>query len=529
MPLRPLSREQVWLMPPSLDELVPPDHPARFVGALVDALERWEWAELGIGMDGEVLGAPAYHPRGLLSVWLYGFMTRVRSSRKLEAACRDQMPYLWLTGWQHPDHNTLWRFYREHRGRMRQLLKRTVRTAVEMGLLTMAVQAVDGSKVMASADKSRTYDAGGLKKLLEKTEAAIRQLEVENEAGNDPPPQRLPEKLAQAEQLRCEVKAAMERLAAEEGRKYINLTDGDAEFMKTRQGIITGYNAQAMVSPVESPQTAQGPDRNEGLCKKERGLLITAADVVADPTDTAQLMPMLDQAQENTGKRAEVSLADAGYHCGGNVEACALRQQTIVMPEAQQRALANPYHKDRFAYDGATDSYICPHGQALAFRREKYTKGTLVREYRAPGEACRACAALGTCTSNGVWGRRLEVRPHDVALRRHRQWMATEEAKALYEQRKELPEPAFGILKQQMGLRQFLLRGLGNVKDEFIMLATAFNLRTLWRFRRAVQPRTGIRRWAEAKKRAVDGHCDAVCHLRLALPGLFIAPAMPPP
>ena len=112
MPLREMNREQAWLLPPTLDELVPPDHPARFVAEFVDALDRDEWTELGVQPDGEALGAPAYHPRALLSVWLYGFMTGVRSCRKLEAACRDQIPYLWLTGWQHPDHNTLWRFYK---------------------------------------------------------------------------------------------------------------------------------------------------------------------------------------------------------------------------------------------------------------------------------------------------------------------------------------------------------------------------------------------------------------------------------
>ena len=114
MPLRDMDREQMWLLPPSLDELLPLDHPARFVAEFVDALDRDDWAELGVDVDGDPLGAPAYHPRALLSVWLYGFMTGVRSCRKLEAACRDQIPYLWLTGWQHPDHNTLWRFYKEY-------------------------------------------------------------------------------------------------------------------------------------------------------------------------------------------------------------------------------------------------------------------------------------------------------------------------------------------------------------------------------------------------------------------------------
>ena len=111
MPHRPMSRKQQWLLPPSLDEVVPADHPARFVAEFVDALDRDAWAELGIDLDGDPPGAPAYHPRALLSVWVYGFMTGVRSSRKLEAAFREQLPYLWLTGCQTSDHITLWRFY----------------------------------------------------------------------------------------------------------------------------------------------------------------------------------------------------------------------------------------------------------------------------------------------------------------------------------------------------------------------------------------------------------------------------------
>ena len=128
MPLRPLNREQTWLLPPTLDELIPNDHPARFIAMVVDNLDGSFWQKLG-GLE-EPLGAPAYHPRSLLSVWLYGFMTGTRSSRKLEAGCRDQIPYLWLTGWQHPDHNTLWRYYKENRDEIRHLFKLTVRTAL---------------------------------------------------------------------------------------------------------------------------------------------------------------------------------------------------------------------------------------------------------------------------------------------------------------------------------------------------------------------------------------------------------------
>lgn len=412
----------------------------------------------------------AYHPRALLSVWLYGFMTGVRSSRKLEAACRDQIPYLWLTGWQHPDHNTLWRFYQGHRREMRTLMKCTVGIAVEVGLVDLAVQAVDGTKIPGNASTDRTYNAVTLQKLLDRTEAAIAELEAQNEGGDDPPPPRLPEQLRRTEGLRKQVRAAMERLANDEGTVRVNLTDGDVQLMKGRHGIEAGYNAQAVVSPLQIADT------------EKDGLLITAADVATTADDYGQLVPMMEQAEEMTGRRADVTLADGGYHTGANLETCEQRGQRIAMPEGQREAMKRPYFKDRFKYELATDSYLCPQGYSLVFRGFRRHKGRRdIRLYRTTGVVCRACPAFGICTRDRRWGRSLWIGPHDALLRRHRQWMATDEARVLYARRKELIEPVFGILKEQMGARRFLLRGLANVKAEFVLLATAFNLRTLWR------------------------------------------------
>ena len=226
------------MVPPSLDEMLGAGHSARFVAEFVDALDGEGWAGIGIDRDGEAMGAPAYHPRALLGVWLYGFMTGVRSSRKLEAACCDQIPYLWLTGCQRPDHVTLWRFYSSHRDGMRKLLKRTV-------------QAVDGTKIRANAAKDRTYDAAGLRRLLGRLEGAIDELEAQNEAGEESAIGHLPERLQDRKALRERVRETVHRLADRDGQKQINLTDQDARMMKTRQGYAVAYNAQAMVSTVQ--------------------------------------------------------------------------------------------------------------------------------------------------------------------------------------------------------------------------------------------------------------------------------------
>ncbi len=129
-------------------------------------------------------------------------MSGVRSCWKLETACRDQIPYLWLTGWQHPDHNTLWRFYKGPRQSMRRLFERTVRTTVNLELVDLAVQAVDGTKVFSNASLNRSYDAAGLRGLLERLERAIANLEAQNEAGEDAAATRPPEELTNKKVLR---------------------------------------------------------------------------------------------------------------------------------------------------------------------------------------------------------------------------------------------------------------------------------------------------------------------------------------
>ena len=420
------------------------------------------------------MGAPAYHPRALLSVWLYGFMTNVRSCRKLEAACRDQIPYLWLIGWQHPDHNTLWRFYQRHRRSMRELLKRTVRTAVTVGLVDLAMQAVDGTKLAANAALRRTLDAEKLRKLLDRVESTIRELEAQNEGGDDGAPARLPKKLANQKALRQRVRQAMEDLPERERpSRYkrptrINLTDKDARLMQTRQGVVPGYNAQAMVSPLAEKGGTSG-------------MLVTAVDVVDEANDTARLTPMVEQAEEVTGVRVPMTLADAGYFAGKHVAEFHRRGHQVVMPD-MARPTNHPYHKDQFSYDEENDRFICPHGQRLPSAGHKDNKSKKARVYRIESASiCRDCPAFGVCTTNALYGRTVEIGIHEAALRRHRSWMATEEAKRAYRRRMALVEPLFAILKNQLGARRFTLRGMDNVKAEWTMVATAFNLRTLWR------------------------------------------------
>ena len=187
-------------------------------------------------------------------------------------------------------------------------------------------------------------------------------------------------------------------------------------------------------------------------------------------------------SEEMTGARVPITLADGGYHTAANLRAGDQRGDVLVMAERYHPGVRGPYFKDRFVYDAATDSYQCPQGQRLPFRGMRKVNGKIrgpFRVYRASRTVCRACPAYGVCTKDAHTGRALWIGPADALIREHRQWMATGETRAMYTQRKQLNEPVFGIIKEQMGARRFLLRGLANVRAEFVVLATAFNLRTL--------------------------------------------------
>lgn len=180
---------------------------------------------------------------------------------------------------------------------MINIFKRTTGRAIAMELVDLAMQAGDGTKVFASAVRERNYDAKRLGKLLERVEKAILDLEAQNEGGEADPPVHFPEELAEKRVLRDRVRQAMDELASQEDTKHINLTDRDARMMKARFGVLPAYNAHAMVSPFD-------PAGEGG------SVLITAVDLVDEPNDYGQLTPMLERAEETTGSRAGMTLAD---------------------------------------------------------------------------------------------------------------------------------------------------------------------------------------------------------------------------
>jgi transposase len=306
------------------------------------------------------------------------------------------------------------------------------------------------------------------------TERAIAELEDQQTRDDEDGPPAMPPALADARQRRERIRAAQAALAEETTRTKHNLTDPDAQLMKTRRGTLPAYNAQAVVARVAAALPETG------------GRLILATELTTSPTDQGQLPAVVDALVATAGRTAEVLVADKGYHDAASLVGCAERGVTIVMPEPDRASPAlttsGRFPQARFAHDPDTDTFTCPAGQRLTYRGETPTgRGTTERRYRAPVAQCRDCPLRQQCLGRSEESRLLRVPSGIAAMLAHRRWMATAEAQALSAQRGRLIEPVFGTLKERFGARRFLRRGLAKVQSEWALTAAAFNLRTLWR------------------------------------------------
>jgi len=497
MPVRPCTRGQMWLLPPSIEDLVPDDHVVRFIAMFVDQLDL---TALGLRKPSAVRGGLEYDAWMLLAAWIYGYMMRIRSTRRLEAAAQENLPLIWLLGGQHPDHSTLSRFFKANRAAIHGVFAQTVRTSVRVGLVGFALHAVDGTRVSTvSRDKALNRDE--LLALEKRAEEAIAQFERavevdEQGASADPDGCKMPEELKDPEGLKARIQGALAELDQRQasrkshhdgainpktGQPYgpeINLADPQAVQLKGRHGFVLGYNAQAAVD--------------------EKARVIVGADVIAQATDNEALVPMMEEIKANTGRLAKATVQDSGYHSADNLAAVQDQPTDVYVADPNmKRRKSKPgddaYHKDAFVHDADTDTYRCPAGKTLVLETvyddpKKPTFG--IRVYRC--KECDSCPHRSLCTK-AKNGRRIRIHPQDALLRQNRQKMRSDQGKKMMKCRSATVEPVFAVLREHMGLTRFLRRGLENVRAEWFLLCAAYNLRVLWQnWKRKAQIRAAM-------------------------------------
>ncbi|HMJ66350.1 MAG TPA: IS1182 family transposase, partial [Candidatus Binatia bacterium] len=453
-----LARNQTLLFPESLDDYITSENPVRFLDAFVQKLDLHAlgFAKAKVAETGR----PPYDPADLLKLYLYGYLHRIRSSRRLEQESHRNVELIWLLGQLHPDFKTIADFRKDNLKGLKAVCRQFTVLCQKLELFGGELIAIDGTKMRAVNARDQNFNQGKLEELIARADARLAeylaQLDQSDATEPEPPPAsraELEQKIAALEEKRDWHKELLAEIQSGED-KQVSVTDPDSRRMRGSAGSVVGYNAQSVVDAKHK--------------------LIAAADVTNEATDVRQLGSMALQAKENLKiEKAEV-LADTGYYNNAEVATCVERGLTPYVPKADTSAntAQGLFGKSQFRFDAAKDIYVCPGQQELTYRFSTYELGRSLRYYRASG--CRQCALKAQCTRNKA--NRTITREDDEHLMEamaERLLRTPEKIK----QRKALVEHPFGTIKRALGYDHFLLKGLEKVRTEWSLITLAYNLK----------------------------------------------------
>ncbi|KQN05188.1 IS1182 family transposase [Sphingomonas sp. Leaf25] len=452
------ARDQALLLPASVEDYVAADNPVRFIDAFVDDLDL---REAGFQRSRpKPTGRPGYDPADLLRLYLYGYLNRVRSTRRLAAEAARNLELIWLLRGVRPDFRTIADFRRDNQASFKAVFRAFVLLCRKLDLFGRELLAVDGTRLKAVNSRARnvsreqltTYLAAADAR-LERYLAELDQIDRGEDAADTGRGDMLATKIARLREQRQASAALMGQLEdSSEGQ--VSLTDPDARLMVAHSRVTVGYNAQVAVDAKHS--------------------LIVEQHVTNACNDMGLLAPTVGAAMDALGVERIEAVADMGYHSGDDIVACEAAGITPYIPRPRRgTAVGNGlFPKERFRYDPEADVYHCPGGQVLDTRYASVTRGHLSVQYSSPA-ACAGCQIKARCTT-GRW-RRINRGEHEAVIER----MATRLAKrpGILAIRKSTVEHPFGSIKQWMHQGAFLMRGLEKVRAEFSLTALAYNLR----------------------------------------------------
>jgi transposase len=497
----PMQREQMVLFAPTLDAMISPDDPVRLVD---EVLARLDWSAWEAKYDG-TRGQPPIHPRFLAAALLYGLSRGIRSTRKLQEACCYRFDFMWLVEGRQIDYSTFAKFRIRFGPQLKDTFRQVCRVAMHLGLVRLGDVAFDGTRVKSNNSRYNTRTAKSLDEKLAALDAQFDQMLAELDATEaqrsdepDDSPTQLPGRLADLEERRAKIRAALEKARAlDEARRkdgvdpaknpaQVPMNDPDSRVMPNKEG---GY------APNYTPTLT-----TDGQC----GIIIDC-EVIGEVNEACQALPSVDRIEETFGQRPERFLTDGGNNSGlvqtgmeeRGIEFFAPAQSsqpqpgnpaqredpTQPVPEAAWPALPrNPQGQlDRscFVYNAAQDTYSCPQGQVLEFAEHKpeMHQGQRVQRRIYRCAACAGCPLASQCVSpKSKQGRSITRDEFEETRERTAARMNTPRAKEIYDERPRIAETSFGILKAVFGLRQFLLCGLEKVRTEWRWAATSFNI-----------------------------------------------------
>ncbi len=446
------DRRQTLLLPEAVEDYIGAENPVRSIDAFVDGLDL---AAAGFArVVPEATGRPGYAPGDLLKLYIYGYLNRVRSSRRLKAETRRNLEVIWPLRHLTPDFKTIADFRRDNRAAFRSVFREFVLLCRQLDLYGRELLAVDGTRIKAVNNKDRNFTPASLSKFIrdadERLADYVRRLDEADAAeigtGGGSRTQHLAEKIAALRNKRHGYRALLAELERT-GENQISLTDPDSRAMASHTKVAVGYNAQLAV---------------DGKYK-----LIAEQEVTNQVVDMGLLKQTAEPARVSLGVERIDVVADRGYFKIEDIEACDQAGLTPHVPRPQRGpAVRNGFfRKDEFRYDPDRDVFTCPGGQTLAPRHYGKSRDLQKIDYSNPA-ACPACPLRPRCTTNVRRVSRLE---NEAVL--DRMAARLKARPELLDRRRETVEHPFGSIKQWMNQGAFLMRGLDNVRGEFSLTA----------------------------------------------------------
>ena len=453
------DRQQVTLLPECLDDFVAVENAVRVVDAFVSELDL---AKLGFaGVKPAETGRPSYHPAVMLSIYIYGYLNRVQSSRRLERECQRNVELMWLTGRLAPDFKTIADFRRDNGPGIRNVCSQFVLVCRKLKLLADGVVAVDGSKFKAVNNRDRNFTPHKLeqrmKQIQESTDRYLQALDTADRTQPDD----LPAKTAQIKDKVTKLRRHMRHLREVEKElqqqpdKQLSLTDPDARSMATsgRGTGVVGYNVQAAVDTQHH--------------------LIVAHDVINVGHDRSALSSMAKKAQEALGRKGIGVLADRGYYKGQEIAECEKVGVNTCVPKplTSGSKAEGRFGKMDFIYIAKSDVYRCPAGESLKRGSDVIEDGMRLQVYAKYG--CGDCPIKAQCTTGT--SRKIKRWEHEDVLDKMQQRL--DRNPQAMKIRRRTVEHVFGTLKHWMGSTHFLMKTLDHVPTEMSLHVLAYNLK----------------------------------------------------
>jgi transposase len=454
-----IGREQSTLFPAPLDDYVAEDNPVRAVDVFVDNLDL---DKLGfVRVQSLDIGRPGYHPGMMLKLYIYGYLNRVPSSRRLERECQRNIEVIWLTGHLAPDFKTIADFRRDNGTAIREVCRQFVVLCRKLDLLSAASVAIDGSKFKAINARDKNFTEAKMKRRLERIDKSIArylsQHETADRHGDAVPAAKVERLNSKIEKLKEEIVRLNEinDQMVSSPDKQVSLTDPDARSMATsgKDTGIVGYNVQAAVDTEHH--------------------LIVAHEVTNVGTDRHQLADMAELAREELGSETLDVVADRGYYEGGNIKTCEDADITVTLPRPQTSGAKaeGRFGKQDFVYVAADDVYRCPAGERLPYRFSGIERGKTIRRYWT--NVCKGCALKAACTTGPE--RRISRWEHEAVLEKV-QSRLDHNPDAMRVRRSTVEHP-FGTIKCWMGATHFLTMTLPKVATEMALNVLAYNMK----------------------------------------------------